>query len=145
MSRWHWPPSAVAPSRSWRTSPTSIARPTSSGRILEFGSIVLTRFPFTDLSADKLRPALVISRDNGRRSDVVLAFITSNTQAAGSPDTLRIEPSAANGLKVPSVVRFDKIVTLEKQIIAGKLGDADVEFLSAAGRVFYGVFGFDRP
>jgi mRNA interferase MazF len=113
--------------------------------MFEFGSIVLTRFPFTDLTADKLRPALVISRDNERRSDVVLAFITSNAQAADNPDTLRIEPSAANGLKVASVVRFDKIVTLEKQIIVGKLGDVEPEVLFAAAAVFHGVFGFKNP
>lgn len=38
----------------------------------DFGSIVLTRFPFTDLSGGKVRPALVLSRDNARRSDIVI-------------------------------------------------------------------------
>lgn len=112
--------------------------------MFEFGSVVLTRFPFTDLSTDKLRPALVISRDNARRGDVVLAFITSNPQTADNPDALRIEPSPTNGLKVPSVVRFDKVVTLEKQIIVGKLGDAEPAFLAAARPVFFGVFGFSH-
>ena len=84
----------------------------------------------------------MISRDNARRSDVVLAFITSNTQAGALPDALPIDPSAANGLKVSSVVRFDKIVTLETRVIAGKLGDADAGFLESAAPVFFGVFGF---
>ena len=108
----------------------------------EFGSIVLTRFPFTDLSGGKVRPALVISRDNARRSDLVLAFITSKPQAAAMPDALAIQPSAQNGLKVASVVRFDKIVTLETRVIAGKLGDAEANFLRAAAPIFFGVFGF---
>jgi mRNA interferase MazF len=111
----------------------------------EFGSIVLTRFPFTDLSGGKLRPALVVSRDNSRRSDVVLAFITSKPHTAGAPDAITIQPSAANGLKVPSVVRFDKLATLENQVIAGKLGDADAVFLKTAAPVFFGVFGFSSP
>jgi hypothetical protein len=34
--------------------------------VLAFGSIVLTCFPFTDLSGAKRRPALVVSRDNER-------------------------------------------------------------------------------
>jgi len=34
--------------------------------VFPFGSIVLARFPFTDLSGDKRRPALVVSRDNDR-------------------------------------------------------------------------------
>jgi len=106
-----------------------------------FGDIVLTRFPFTDLSGSKVRPALVISRDNGRRNDVVLAFITSNTITA-MPDSVRIQPDAGNGLKVPSAVRFDKLVTLEKRVIAGTLGKAGPAFLAAAGPVFFSVFGF---
>lgn len=111
----------------------------------EFGSIVLTRFPFTNLSGGKVRPALVISRDNARRSDIVLAFITSKPLAATLPDAMPIDPTAENGLKVASVVRFDKIVTLETHVIAGKLGDAEPAFLTAAAPVFFGVFGFGSP
>jgi hypothetical protein len=53
--------------------------------MIEFGSIVLTRFPFTDLSGTKFRPALVISRDNARRSDVVPTFITSKPHTLRNP------------------------------------------------------------
>ena len=87
-----------------------------------FGSIVLARFPFTDLSGDKRRPALVVSRDNDRRSDLVVCFITSVPRAG--PDMAPIIASADTGLKVPSVVRFDKIATLDRSIITGKLGNA---------------------
>lgn len=110
-----------------------------------FGSIVLTRFPFTDLSGGKLRPALVISQNNDRRADVVLAFITSNPQMAANPDVREIQPTARNGLKVRSYVRFDKLVTLETSVIAGKLGDADRAFLEASSQTFFGVFGFASP
>lgn len=51
----------------------------------DFGSIVFISFPFTDLSATKLRPALVVSRDNERRADVVLAFITSKARIEEHP------------------------------------------------------------
>ena len=43
---------------------------------IPFGAIVLTDFPFTDLSAAKRRPALVVSTDNHRCTDVVVAYIT---------------------------------------------------------------------
>ena len=112
--------------------------------MFEFGSIVLARFPFTDLSGEKLRPALIISRDNDRRSDVVLAFITSKPGAAGR-DALELTPSSSNGLKVPSVVRFDKLITIEKRVIAGEIGAAEPEFLSSARSTFFGVFGFGPP
>jgi mRNA interferase MazF len=46
------------------------------------------------------------------------------------------------GLKVPSVVRFDKLATLDLQVIAGKLGDAPASWLAQQRHVFHGVFGF---
>ena len=75
-----------------------------------FGSIVLARFPFTDLSGDK------------RRTDLVVCFITSVPRTG--PDMVPMAPSPGTGLKVPSVVRFDKLATLDLMVIAGKLGDA---------------------
>jgi len=111
----------------------------------DFGSVVLTRFPFTDLSGGKVRPALVVSRDNARRSDIVLAFITSQTAATKNPDAVAIQPSSTNGLKAPSFVRFDKLVTLETRVIVGKLGNAEPAFVNLACPVFFGVFGFGTP
>ena len=108
-----------------------------------FGSIVLARFPFTDLSGDKRRPALVVSRDNGRRTDLVVCFITSVPRAG--PDTAPIAPTPGTGLKVASVVRFDKLATLDLGVIAGKLGDAPPEWLGAHRATFFGVFGFAPP
>ena len=107
-----------------------------------FGSIVLTRFPFTDPSGPKVRPALVISRDNDKRGDIVLAFITSNT--GSYRDSMPIAPSRKNGLKVASTVRFDKVAALELRVIVGKIGDAETAFLKAAAAAFARVFGFDR-
>ena len=108
-----------------------------------FGSIVLTRFPFTDLSGDKRRPALVVSRDNHRRADLVVCFVTSVPRAG--PDAAPIAPAPGTGLKIPSVVRFDKLATLDRAVIAGKLGDAPAEWLDSHRATFFGVFGFASP
>jgi len=97
--------------------------------VFAFGSIVLTRFPFTDLSGDKRRPALVVSRNNHRRADLVVCFITS-------------VPSPGTGLKVASVVRFDKLATLDPAVITGKLGDAPAVWLDLHRATFFGVSGF---
>ena len=108
-----------------------------------FGSIVLTRFPFTDLSGAKRRPALVISRDNERRSDLIVCFITSTPRAG--PDIAPLAGTPGTGLKVPSVVRFDKLATLDRAVIAGKIGDAPAEWLASHRTTFFGVFGFGQP
>ena len=94
-----------------------------------FGSIVLTRFPFTDLSGDKRRPALVISRDNDRRPDLVVCFITSVPRSG--PDMAAIAAAAGTGPKVSSVVRFDKLATLDRSVIASKIGVAPADWLHA--------------
>lgn len=110
---------------------------------IPFGAIVLTDFPFTDLSAAKRRPALVLSTENERRSDVIVAYITSVPRA--DPEAMPISPIPATGLKAPSWVRFDKIATIDKAIIAGRLGNADPAWLEQARTVFFGVFGFQVP
>ena len=109
---------------------------------IPFGAIVLTDFPFTDLSATKRRPALVISSDNMQRTDVIVAYITSVQSA--DRFTAPIAPSRVNGLKVPSLVRFDKIATIDKRIIAGRIGSADPAWLSRNRDTFLSVFGFER-
>jgi mRNA interferase MazF len=111
--------------------------------VFAFGSIVLTRFPFTDLSGDKRRPALGVSRDNDRRSDLVVCFITSVPRSG--PDTAPLDALPGTGVKVPSVVRFDKIATLDRSVIAGKLGEAPAGWLAAHRAAFFGVFGFGPP
>jgi mRNA interferase MazF len=107
---------------------------------IPFGSIVLTDFPFTDLTATKRRPALVISINNDRRTDIVVAYITSIRR--NDFDALAITPTIGTGLKVRSSVRFDKIATIHKTIIAGRIGNAEAAWLMNARTVFFGVFGF---
>src|ERR1700733_11748692 len=111
-----WPPwlRPGEPSIGWPRNRTSTPMRTwyrRPNRMFAFGSIVLARFPFTDLSGDKRRPALVVSRDNDRRTDLVVCFITSVPRTG--PDMAPIIASADTGLKVPSVVRFDTIATLD--------------------------------
>jgi len=109
--------------------------------VFEFGSIALARFPFTDLSGDKNRPVLIVSRDNDRRTDVVVCFITSVPRVG--QDMAVIDASAGTGLKVRSTVRFDKLATLEKSVITGRIGNAPAAWLTAQKATFFGVFGFE--
>lgn len=88
------------------------------------GKIVLVPFPFTDLSASKLRPALVLYEGD---RDVVVAFISSKIppQPAGSDVivTKNHPEFPLTGLKVDSVIKLDKIATLSKNLIIGEIGE----------------------
>lgn len=84
------------------------------------GSVVLVPFPFTDLSGNKVRPAVIIS-EKKIGSDVIVVFITSQTKLK-EKHQVTIKPEAGNGLKVPSRVICSKIATLDAKIVLGELG-----------------------
>ena len=90
------------------------------------GDIALVPFPFTDLSAIKQRPALVISpgRLNDARPDLVVVAITSQIPAALREDELRLPDAelATCGLPKPSIVKFGKIFTIHQGLIRKRLG-----------------------
>lgn len=86
------------------------------------GKIVLVPFPFTDLTASKYRPTLVLYES---RSDLVVAFISSKVPAALSEADVFIEESKKTGLKVASVIKLDKIATILKNLVIGELGEID--------------------
>lgn len=90
------------------------------------GVIVLVPFPFTDLSAAKVRPALILSAKS-IQSDVLVAFISS--KKGQREYSVAISPTEKNGLKVSSVIICSKIATLEKTVILGELGVAEKEVL----------------
>lgn len=86
--------------------------------------VVLVSFPFTDLSGQKLRPALVVGRQVG--DDVVLAFITSVGGGPVRKAEHAIAPGdaefLATGLKVASRVRLSKLATLHRALVRRRLG-----------------------
>lgn len=82
------------------------------------GDIVLIPFPFTDLTGVKTRPALILAVFD---STLIVSFITSRLKWQAKSD-ISIVPDEQNGLKKPSVIRLNKITTLDKELIIGKLG-----------------------
>jgi mRNA interferase MazF len=85
------------------------------------GDIVLITFPFTDLSGTKLRPAVILIDST---EDITVCFITSQTQWQENNDLL-IKPTNSNGLRKTSLIRINKIATLDKSLAKGLLGKLD--------------------
>jgi len=97
------------------------------------GQIVLFRFPQTDQTAGKLRPALVIRRLPGQHNDWLICMISSNLDQEVpefdeviTPDDFDFKES---GLKVASLIRIGRIAVVDGDILLGKLGQIDAQRL----------------
>ena len=82
------------------------------------GDILLISFPFTDLTGTKLRPAVVFTEN---LNDVTVAFITTQTQWRVPTDVLLL-PNLITGIKKQSMIRTNKIATLDRSLAQGLLG-----------------------
>jgi mRNA interferase MazF len=82
------------------------------------GDIILVPFPFTNLSGSKIRPACVLILS---ASDVTIAFITTQFNWVDEA-CLEIISSNENGLKKTSLIRLNKIASIDKALVLGKIG-----------------------
>lgn len=87
---------------------------------LAAGTVVLVRFPFSDLSSSKLRPALVMASPG--RGDVVLCQITSNPYADPRAVELDDTDFEDGGLERKSYIRPAKLFTAHEGLIEGRVG-----------------------
>jgi mRNA interferase MazF len=82
--------------------------------------IVLVPFPFDDLTANKVRPAICLTDEIKPHSHIVLAFITSQVSASASATDFVIDKSdadfATTGLKVSSTIRLHRLMTVQNQL-----------------------------
>jgi mRNA interferase MazF len=83
------------------------------------GAVVLVRFPFSDLSQTKLRPAVVLA-DAGR-GDWILCQVTSKPY--GDSGAIRLEDTgfSAGSLRVPSYARPGKLFTANRDLIVSEV------------------------
>ena len=93
-------------------------------RPLTRGDLVLIQFPFTDLSAQKLRPALIVGRVTG--DDIIVAFISSRVSNADPNAEHALGPTDAEfrmtGLKSASLIRLNKLATLHRDLVRRRIG-----------------------
>jgi mRNA interferase MazF len=103
------------------------------------GDIVLVPFPFTDLSGNKNRPALILVVS---KLDITVAFIS--TQLGWKEDTdILLLPDDVNGLKKESLIRLSKLATIDSDLILGKLGNVDEAELESVNINLRRIFKLD--
>jgi mRNA interferase MazF len=84
------------------------------------GAVVLVRFPFSDLSRTKLRPAVVLA-DAGR-GDYVLCQVTSKQYGDSTTIVLDDSSFASGSLQVVSYARPAKLFTASADLISAQVG-----------------------
>lgn len=82
------------------------------------GDIIVVPFPFTDLSGSKIRPACVLIPSF---ADITISFITTQFNWIDEA-CLEIEHSRENGLKKNSLIRLNKLASIDKALVLGKIG-----------------------
>jgi len=96
------------------------------------GQIVLTPFPYTDLSATKLRPVLML-RQASRFDDWLVCMVSSQEHQAETDLDEIISPTdidfVNSGLKVPSVLRLSRLAVLDGSLLLGYIGAISEERL----------------
>jgi mRNA-degrading endonuclease toxin of MazEF toxin-antitoxin module len=86
------------------------------------GTIVLIPFPFAELINIKVRPALVVTTTNDKYEDLILCAISSVIPPKANLFEMILQPNKTNNLRMSSVIKIDRIVTLKKEDVITQLG-----------------------
>ena len=101
--------------------------------------VILVRYPFTDLSSSKVRPAVVVSAPHSSE-DVFVVPLTSKTRSLLAGEFV-LGDWACAGLNVPTAVKRG-IYTVNRSLIikrVGKLSNSDSKRLESSLREWLGL------
>ena len=89
----------------------------------EFGDLVLVPFPFTDQSATKRRPAVIVSSPayHRARPDLLIMAVTSQQPSNLSVGEVQVQDWRGAGLLKPSVIK-PVLTTIDPALVLKKLG-----------------------
>lgn len=103
------------------------------------GSVVVVSFPFSDLSSQKLRPALVVAE--AEFDNLILCQITSKSYSSKKSVVIELDDFDNGKLPLKSYARPDKLFTADKKIvrkIAGKLNSAKIDEIKREIKKLFG-------
>ena len=106
--------------------------------------IVLVPFPFDDLSAIKVRPAVCLTNPVGPHQHVVLAFITSRIVPNPLTTDVILDSAASDfpvtGLRVSSTLQLHRLMTVNLSLIQRELGALPSRLQSEVDLRLQGLF-----
>ncbi|MGB0387226.1 MAG: type II toxin-antitoxin system PemK/MazF family toxin [Ardenticatenaceae bacterium] len=102
-----------------------------AGRLIKRGGVVLVRYPFTDLTGSKVRPAVVLTPNSllPQLDDVLCLFISSSIPRDLLLTDFILVPTHPSfkktGLKYSSILRTHKLALLHRSLVVRVLGEMD--------------------
>jgi mRNA interferase MazF len=102
------------------------------------GDVIVVSFPFSDLSASKRRPALVLAELDGE--DIILCQITSKQNKDCYSINLENNDFVFGSLKLSSNIRANRIFTADKKIILYKIGTISDQKMDEVKKMIIRIF-----
>ena len=106
--------------------------------MIRMRQVVLFRFPQTNQTTGKLRPALVIRKVPGPHNDWLICMISSQlSQEVPDFDEIISEKDhdfILSGLKQNSLIRIGRLAVVDQKILLGAIGEIDVARLERTKR-----------
>ena len=102
------------------------------------GDVVLTPFPYTDLSGVKVRPVVVLAEVG--MEDWVVCEIICNPQTREGYIPISDMDMDEGGLRLPSYARVDRLYTLNESVFRrtlGRVSAAKMEEIAAKTRALF--------
>ena len=108
----------------------------------EFGDVVLVPFPFTDQSASKWRPAVIVSNQayNLAKPDLVVMAVTSQLRPTPALGEVWINHWRQSGLLKPSANK-PVFATIEQRLVIRQLGTLQAADKLALGKAINEIVG----
>ena len=117
----------------------------TEGRSMIRGKVVLVPFPFDDLSAAKVRPAVCLTNPIGPHRHVILAFISSRIPPDLMESDLVLDSSQTDfiitGLRVSSTLRLHRLLTVTTTLIQRELGELSLGIQGEVANRLRKLFG----
>jgi mRNA interferase MazF len=102
---------------------------------MKIGDIILIPFPFAELTNKKVRPAVVITETEDKYKDLVVSAISSVVTSRMSKREIVLKRNKVNNLRVDSVIKVDRIVTLKREDKIADLGHLSIKELDEFKRI----------
>lgn len=102
------------------------------------GQVVSCIFPFSDLSSQKVRPAVIVAVVDF--DDIILCQITSRVYTSSHPVQLQAADFADGGLPADSYIRPDKLFTADTSVVSNVYGTAEREKILEVHRAIRSLF-----